>query len=49
MIYDIFRTNGLILGDPLQWLFFKRKTYYNGDEVNAVSGNSPIFKFVITK
>ena len=28
---------------------FKRKTYYNGDEVDAISGNSPIFKFVITK
>lgn len=28
MIYDIFRTLGLILGYPLQLLFFKRKTYY---------------------
>ncbi|MBQ7787280.1 MAG: hypothetical protein IJ378_03850 [Alistipes sp.] len=28
---------------------FKRKTYYNGDEVNAISGNSPIFRFVIAK
>lgn len=28
---------------------FKRKTYYNGDEVNAISGNSPIFRFVIVK
>ena len=28
---------------------FKRKTYYNGDEVNAVDGISPIFKFVIAK
>lgn len=28
MLYDIFRTIGLILGYPLQLLFFKRKTYY---------------------
>ena len=28
---------------------FKRKTYYNGDEVNAVDGISPIFTFVIAK
>ena len=28
MIYEIFRIIGLILGYPLQWLFFKRKTYY---------------------
>ena len=28
MLYDIFRTIGLIIGYPLQLLFFKRKTYY---------------------
>ena len=28
IFYDIFRTIGLILGYPLQLLFFKRKTYY---------------------
>lgn len=28
MIYDIFRIIGLITGYPIQWLFFKRKTYY---------------------
>lgn len=28
MIYEIFRIIGLILGYPFQWLFFKRKTYY---------------------
>ena len=28
MIYDIFRTIGLILGFPLQLLFFKRRTFY---------------------
>ena len=28
---------------------FKRKTYYNGDEVDAVDGISPIFTFVIAK
>ena len=28
MLYDIFRTIGLITGYPLQLLFFKRKTYY---------------------
>ena len=34
MIYDIFRIIGLILGYPLQLLFFKRKTYYE-DEKNT--------------
>ena len=28
MIYEIFRIIGVTLGYPLQWLFFKRKTYY---------------------
>lgn len=28
MIYEIFRVLGIILGYPLQLLFFKRKTYY---------------------
>lgn len=28
MIYDIFRIIGLVLGYPLQLVFFKRKTYY---------------------
>lgn len=28
MIYQVFRVLGLILGYPLQLLFFKRKTYY---------------------
>lgn len=28
MIYEIFRVIGVILGYPLQLLFFKRKTYY---------------------
>ena len=28
MIYDLFRCIGLLLGYPLQLLFFKRKTYY---------------------
>ena len=28
MIFDIFRVIGLVLGYPLQLLFFKRKTYY---------------------
>ena len=30
MIYDIFRMIGLITGYPIQLLFFKRKTYYEG-------------------
>ena len=28
MIYEIFRVIGVVLGYPLQFLFFKRKTYY---------------------
>jgi 1-acyl-sn-glycerol-3-phosphate acyltransferase len=34
MIYEIFRVLGIILGYPLQLLFFKRKTYYV-DKKNA--------------
>ena len=32
MFYDIFRWLGLIFGYPLQLLFFKRKTFYEGGE-----------------
>ena len=28
MIYEFFRIIGMILGYPIQWLLFKRKTYY---------------------
>lgn len=28
MIYDIFRTIGLIVGYPLQWIFFKRRMFF---------------------
>ena len=28
MIFDIFRVIGMFLGYPIQWLFFKQKTYY---------------------
>lgn len=28
MIYDIFRFLGMFFGYPIQWLFFKQKTYY---------------------
>ena len=34
MFYDIMRTIGLILGYPLQLLFFKRKTYYENGKRN---------------
>ena len=30
MIYEIFRILGLILGYPFQWLFLKKKVYYEG-------------------
>ena len=39
MIYEIFRIIGVTLGYPLQWLFFKRKTYYeNGKKPNLKKG-----------
>lgn len=30
MFYEIFRIIGLITGYPFQWLFFKKKVYYEG-------------------
>ena len=45
MFYDIMRTIGLILGYPLQLLFFKRKTYYvDKSKVNLKKGG----KLIIT-
>ena len=39
MIYEIFRIIGLVLGYPLQLLFFKRKTYYEDKkETQYISG-----------
>ena len=32
MIYEFFRILGIVLGYPLQLLFFKRKTYYENDK-----------------
>ena len=32
MIYDIFRWIGIITGYPFNWLFFKRKVYYENDK-----------------
>ena len=31
MIYEIFRWFGLITGYPFNWLYFKRKVYYEND------------------
>ena len=56
MIYDIFRIIGLTLGYPLQWLFFKRKTYYE-DKNNThifhggklvISNHFNMFDYVLT-
>ena len=30
MFYTIFRIFGMIIGYPIQWLFFKKKVYYEG-------------------
>ena len=55
MIYDIFRTIGLILGYPLQLLFFKRKTYYVDKKKTSFKGGKLIvsnhfnmFDYVLT-
>ena len=55
MIYDIFRTIGLILGYPLQFLFFKRKTYYVDKKKTSfkdgkliVSNHYNMFDYVLT-
>ena len=43
MIYEIFRVIGVILGYPLQLLFFKRKTYYeNKKKTNLLKGGKLI-------
>ena len=43
MIYEIFRVIGVILGWPLQFLFFKRKTYYEDKKsVNLYKGGKLI-------
>ena len=42
MIYDIFRTIGLITGYPLQLLFFKRKTYYENKDKTSFKGGKLI-------
>ena len=34
MFYTIFRIIGLLSGYPLQWLFFKKKVYYEGKKNN---------------
>ena len=39
VIYEFFRLLGVTLGYPLQWLFFKRKTYYeNGKKTSLKKG-----------
>ena len=35
MFYTIFRWFGMIMGYPIQWLFFKRKVYYEGKKSNS--------------
>lgn len=56
MIYTIFRLIGLILGYPLQWLFFKKKIYY-ADKKNThiykggkliISNHYNMFDYVLT-
>lgn len=44
MIYEIFRIIGLITGFPVQLIFFKRKTYYEGGEKTSLKGG----KLIIT-
>ena len=43
MLYEIFRVFGVIMGYPLQFLFFKRKTYYeNKEKTNLKTGGKLI-------
>ncbi len=56
MIYTIFRLFGLILGYPLQLLFFKRKTYYEDKKQThifkggklIISNHFNMFDYVLT-
>lgn len=56
MLYEIFRVIGVVLGYPLQLLFFKRKTYYeNKKKTNLLKGGKLIvsnhynlFDYVLT-
>ena len=43
MLYEIFRVFGVVIGYPLQFLFFKRKTYYeNKKKTNLRKGGKLI-------
>lgn len=56
MIYEIFRVFGLIVGYPLQFLFFKRRTFYEDKENThlykggklIVSNHFNMFDYVVT-
>ena len=56
MIYEIFRVIGLVLGYPLQLLFFKRKTYYEDKKEThffkggrlIISNHFNMFDYVLT-
>lgn len=56
MIYDIFRTIGLILGWPLQFLFFKRRTFFEDGATKAyrrggkliITNHYNMFDYVLT-
>ena len=56
MIYEIFRVIGVVLGYPLQLLFFKRKTYYEDKKQKhlfrggklLISNHFNMFDYVMT-
>ena len=56
MIYEIFRVIGVVLGYPLQLIFFKRKTYYEDKKQKhlfrggklLISNHFNMFDYVMT-
>lgn len=56
MIYTIFRLIGLVTGFPIQLIYFKRKTYYEGEKYKGlrkggkliISNHFNMFDYVLT-
>ena len=43
MFYEFFRILGLVTGYPLQWLFFKKKVYYEGKKYSSWKKGGKLF------
>ncbi len=56
MIYEIFRVFGILIGYPVQWLLFKRRTFYEGEKNKnhkkgaklIISNHFSLFDYMLT-